>query len=106
MSIYVELGFPENAAIDVPYWKETVLRDLKKAGVIQDHRLIAENHLIMDPAYVHIREDSTREKEAIQLALKEQQAYTIGRYGDWTYCSIEDCISQAQQLIAQIRGGS
>lgn len=106
MSIYVELGFPENAAIDVPYWKETVLRDLKKAGVVQDHKLIAENHLIMDPAYVHIREDSTREKEAIQLALKEQQAYTIGRYGDWTYCSIEDCISQAQQLIAQIRGGS
>ena len=85
-------------------WRETVLQDLKKTGIVKDHQLIAENSILMNPAYVHIREESNREKEIIKSALREQQVYTIGRYGDWTYCSIEDCILQAYQTIAEIRG--
>lgn len=104
MSLYVELGFPEDAHIDVSHWRETVLQDLKKTGIVKDHQLIAENSILMNPAYVHIREESNREKEIIKSALREQQVYTIGRYGDWTYCSIEDCILQAYQTIAEIRG--
>lgn len=104
MSLYVELGFPEDAVIDVPYWREAVLRDLRKVGILRDHRLIGENSILMNPAYVHIREESNREKEHIKSALQERQVYTIGRYGDWTYCSIEDCVSQAYQTAAKIRG--
>lgn len=106
MSLYVELGFPEDAAVDVPYWREAVLRDLEKVGILRGHRLTGENSVLMNPAYVHIREESNREKERIKSALRERQVYTIGRYGDWTYCSIEDCVSQAYQTAANIRGES
>lgn len=103
MSLYVELGFPEDSVIDTAYWRDAVLRDLKKVGILQNHRLTAENYVIMNPAYVHIREESNLEKESIKAALRKRQAYTTGRYGNWTYCSIEDCILQAYQTIAQIQ---
>lgn len=102
MSVYVELGFPDKAVVDIDRSRTAVLCDLRKVGILQNHRLLAENHILMNPAYVHMQEDSNREKEAIQSILRTQQVYTIGRYGNWTYCSIEDCILQAYQLISQI----
>jgi hypothetical protein len=30
--------------------------------------------------------------------------YSIGRYGGWTYCSIEDNIVEARALVAKLRG--
>jgi len=36
-------------------------------------------------------------------ALLASSVYSIGRYGGWTYCSIEDNIVEARQLVAQLR---
>lgn len=72
MSLYVELGFGKNTdVIDVEYYKEKVLDDLKKAGIITDHKLIASHFVIMDPAYVHITKESIRDVE-------EKKKYWLG----------------------------
>ena len=46
-----------------------------------------------------------RKKEEIEK-LKETLAknfiYTIGRYGGWTYCSMEDCMIEAENLAEKI----
>ena len=98
MSLYVELGFPRDAEIDVPAMRARVLADLAKAGVVTDQRLIAEHSVVMDPAYVHITKPSIAETARLRAALAEHQVYSIGRYGGWTYCSIEDNIIEARAL--------
>ena len=103
MSLYVELGFGKNTdVIDVEYYKEKVLDDLKKAGIITDHKLIASHFVIMDPAYVHITKESIRDVEEKKTVLARNNIYSIGRYGSWTYCSIEDNILEAKALMERL----
>lgn len=103
MSLYVELGFGKNTdVIDVEYYKEKVLDDLKKAGIITDHKLIASHFVIMDPAYVHITKESIRDVEEKKKVLVRNNIYSIGRYGSWTYCSIEDNILEAKALMERL----
>src|SRR5439155_14814216 len=55
LSLYVELGFPRDRAIDaheVERLRARVLDDLRKDGVITDHRLVSHHSVLMDPAYV------------------------------------------------------
>ena len=58
--------------------------------------------LIMNPAYVHITKDSKKQYEDWSKLNTEKGIYSIGRYGSWTYCSIEDNILQAKQLAKKI----
>jgi hypothetical protein len=80
--------------------RDRVLADLKRLGVITDHRLVAEHSVVMDPAYVHITQRSLVEHARITAELRERGVYSIGRYGGWTYCSIEDNIVEARELVA------
>jgi hypothetical protein len=52
----------------------------------------------MDPAYVHIRRASLAEHARLCAELARHDVYSIGRYGGWTYCSIEDNIVEARRL--------
>lgn len=100
LSVYVELGFAKDAVVDVAAMRERVLADLKRVGVVTDHRLVAEHSVIMDPAYVHITQRSLAEHARITADLNERGVYPVGRYGGWTYCSIEDNVVQARALVA------
>ncbi len=98
MSLYVELGFPKEQEIQADLWEEQVLRDLRKVGIITGQKLIASNHIEMCPAYVHITRESQEEIKRLSDRLNKRNIFSIGRYGAWTYCSIEDCIQQADKL--------
>ena len=61
MSLYVEIGARSDAALDEKVLLNNVLRDLRGAGVIEDHQLVDHQFLVMNPAYVHItRASETR----------------------------------------------
>jgi protoporphyrinogen oxidase len=100
MSLYVEVGFPADAAVDVPAVRARVLEDLRREGLVTTHELVAEHSVVMDPAYVHITRASMAEHQRLGAQLAERGVHAIGRYGGWTYCSIEDNIVQARQLVA------
>ena len=53
----------------------------------------------MDPAYVHITRTSMAEVARLREALRAHGVHSIGRYGGWTYCSIEDNIVEARALV-------
>jgi protoporphyrinogen oxidase len=103
LSLYVEIGFPKGAPVDVGAARERVLADLRKVGVTSDHRLVAEHSVVMDPAYVHITRKSMDEHARIAADLRARGVYSVGRYGRWTYCSIEDNIVEARELVASFR---
>jgi hypothetical protein len=99
MSLYVELGFAAGAEVDVAAARERVLADLRREGLVGEHQLVAEHHVVMDPAYVHITRTSMAEVARLREALRAHGVNSIGRYGGWTYCSIEDNIVEARALV-------
>jgi protoporphyrinogen oxidase len=100
LSIYVEIGFPKDAPVDIDAARARVLEDLRAEGVITDHRLVADHAIVMDPAYVHITRASIAEHARLSRILQANGVWSIGRYGGWTYCSIEDNIVEARALAA------
>lgn len=98
-SMYVELGFKKEDVINPNEWLGRVLYDLKKAKLINEsHILIDYEWIIMDPAYVHITQKSIYDVKIKKEMLSKYRIYSIGRYGSWTYCSIEDNIKEAYYL--------
>lgn len=98
MSLYVEVGFPKDAVIDVALTRERVLEDLAKEGLVTNQRVVAEHSVVMNPAYVHITARSLAEVNRLKARLGSQGVHSIGRYGGWTYCSIEDNLLEARAL--------
>ncbi len=98
MSLYVEIGYPKDAEVDAEAMKQRVLDDLKEAGIVKDHTLVADHHVVLDPAYVHITQDSRAAFDHYSSMLQLRGVHSIGRYGGWTYCSIEDNIVEARTL--------
>ena len=100
LSLYVEIGARADEILDESALLMQVLADLEDVGIIEDgvHELVDYQFLIMNPAYVHITKDS--KKMYTDWCSKHNQigVYSIGRYGSWTYCSIEDNIIDAKTL--------
>ena len=55
----------------------------------------------MDPAYVHITRASMTEHSRLSAHLRQRGVHSIGRYGGWTYCAIEDNVVEARALADQ-----
>lgn len=104
MSVYVELGFHKNDEIYSSEWLGKVLCDLKKAKLLSERQMLVDyESIIMDPAYVHISDKSVKDVASKKQLLEMNNIYSIGRYGSWTYCSIEDNIKEAKALAECLR---
>jgi protoporphyrinogen oxidase len=101
LSLYVEIGAQADRKLDETKLLMQVLADLEDSGIIEDgvHELVDYQFLVMNPAYVHITKDSKQIYDEWCQEYNPQGIYSIGRYGSWTYCSIEDNIIEAQQTV-------
>lgn len=104
MSLYVEIGLDSAARVDIEAARVRVLDDLRSAGVVTDHALVSWHSVVLDPAYVHMTRASMAEAERTRAVLASQGVHSIGRYGAWTYCAIEDNLVEARALAEQILG--
>lgn len=102
MSLYVEVGLEAGAAVDVDEMRQQVLADLGRAGFVTDQKLVASHSVVLDPAYVHVNRAAQAVVAEKKAAWAADGIYTIGRYGSWTYCSIEDNIVEARDLADAI----
>ena len=107
LSIYVEIGFNSNSVIDkrtIDTQLSLTLHNLQKDGIISDDmKLIDYEPIIMDPAYVHINTSIEKELIKIKKELSKYHIYSIGRYGAWTYNSMEDCMIMARDLALKLK---
>jgi protoporphyrinogen oxidase len=104
MSLYVEIGMPTDASVNTSSWLKRVIHDLKEAGIITDHQLVSYHSVVLDPAYVHITKKSQAETRRLMDLLNPAGIYSIGRYGGWKYCAIEDNIVEARALVEKLEG--
>lgn len=98
MSIYVEIGFKHDESIDIEKEYNLVIKNLKEIGIITIQKPIEHISIIMNPGYVHISKRSENEKNKIFSELMSKSVYFVGRYGSWTYCSMEDCFEQSKNV--------
>lgn len=104
MSLYVEIGFSKDQTIDAEKELLKVIKDLEETGIkSKDQNLISYKEIIMDPAYVHINKKSQDEFNMQSSILNSHGIYSIGRYGGWKYCSIEDNIIEAKELTETVK---
>ncbi len=103
LSMYIEIGYDKKANINIEEQLKLTLENLKKQNII-DKEMILEEHvaIIMDPAYVHINGKTDQKVTKVKTELNEHGIYTIGRYGAWTYCSMEDCMVEAKKLSEKL----
>jgi hypothetical protein len=103
LSLYVEIGFSKDASIDVDKELAKTLDGLRAVEILDDEiELVDKSVIIMDPAYVHINGDTDKKITSIKEQLEQQNAYTTGRYGKWTYSSMEDCMTWAYDIAQQL----
>ena len=102
MSLYVEIGLNENESVNHEETLKKVLHDLKKHVIIQEQTLISKNPIVMKPAYVHIKKESIADHRFKCGLLKTHGVYSIGRYGGWKYCSIEDNVIESRDLYKEL----
>lgn len=104
LSMYIEIGYDKNAVINVDAQLKLTLDNLKKHGIIDDTMKLEEYvSIIMDPAYVHINGQANEKIQDLKNTLSKNNIYTIGRYGAWTYCSMEDCMLEAKELSSKLK---
>jgi protoporphyrinogen oxidase len=99
MSLYVELGFDRHARPEPAAWLPRVLEGLAQVGVVGAHQLVAWHSVLMNPAYVHLNAASTALSERFSAEMAARGVYSLGRYGRWTYCSIEDNLLEAEAWV-------
>ena len=99
LSMYIEIGYSkDDNNIDVDEQLEKTIENLKRIGIVKDNKLISHSTIFMSPAYVHIKNDTNEEVEDWKNKRGQQNVYSIGRYGGWTYCSMEDSMIAAKSL--------
>ena len=107
LSMYVEIGYGKNDIIDNKEIEKQLcltLDNLKKQNIIDDTFKLEEYvSIVMDPAYVHINSKTDKEVKEYFKDLENKNVYSIGRYGGWTYCSMEDCMLEAKKLVEKIK---
>lgn len=106
LSMYIEIGYSKDSVItgeDVNKQLGLTLDNLKKCGIIDNSfTLEAYESIVMDPAYVHIDAKNDLKVREIMKNLANKNVYSVGRYGAWTYCSMEDCMVEAKKLSEKI----
>ncbi len=104
MSLYVEIGAKSGQEFDVEAELAGVLAGLRREGYVTDHELVSWHSVAMDPAYVHITKASMEEHARLMKHFDAHGLHPVGRYGGWTYCSIEDNIVETRALASRLAG--
>lgn len=106
LSMYIEVGYNKDDEIteeEISRQLELTLKNLKKHGITDDEtELVDYVSIVMDPAYVHITKETDAKIKELFGKLSEEKVYSIGRYGGWTYCSMEDCMLESKNLAKKI----
>lgn len=103
LSLYVEIGFAKDDVINTDQQLALTMEGLKRVGIIDDEMVLVDKSIIvMDPAYVHINTQTDQKIMKLKSQLQSRNIYTTGRYGKWTYSSMEDCMVWAYEITQQL----
>jgi protoporphyrinogen oxidase len=102
-SIYIEIAYSNDRPIDKTRALDKVKEDLVTAKIINESdKIIMEKYFDIKCAYVIYDKNRTKIVEQITNFLRENNIYTIGRYGSWEYSGMEDAMIQGKNIAHEI----
>ncbi len=101
--LYAETAQPSGCGRSLALATDRVLQDLARVGLITDRRDVLFHHAVKIPfAYIVYDRHHHDATEAIHQFLREQEIWSIGRYGRWRYTAMEDAIRDGQETAQRI----
>jgi hypothetical protein len=104
MSLYVEVGAPHDGGVRSP--RRCGRRCSRISRARAHHRRppagLASPRGASSPAYCHITKASLAEHARLHAVFEAANVHSVGRYGRWTYCSIEDNLIETRELAARL----
>jgi len=100
---YVEMSYPQSKHINIKEAVKAMKKDLIKVGILQKtDKICAED--VNNIKYGYAIEDFNYKiaKEKITRYLKQFNISLCGRYGSWSYFSIEDSILNAKMVAESL----
>lgn len=102
-SLYIEISYSNNKPLDKKKAIERAKEDLIKAKILKDSDgILAEKSLDIKCAYVIYDRNHKGSVAQIKNFLRENDIYTIGRYGSWEYSGMEDAMLQGSNVAKEI----
>jgi len=104
-SLYVEVGVEAGEIYDaenIDQLQSSVFRTLRDLGWLDPELVICTTINIIDCSYVHMTPEREELIDSIVSHLKDGDVRLIGRYGQWDYISMEDCIRSAINVVEEI----
>jgi protoporphyrinogen oxidase len=101
-SYYVEVSHPQGSA--VPASDEQVLAGMRAVGLLgaREEPVLLE-HTTVDGAYVVMDHAYGEARGHILAWLESRGIHSVGRYGAWTYDSMEGAMVQGREAAAKVR---
>lgn len=105
-SIYTEVAFRRGTRPDFKSLRRKVIADLVRIGAVRSSAdVLLEHPLVIDLAYAIYDRHRTRSVAEILSELTRRGIHPVGRWGRWSYGSMEDAILQGLELADEIRKG-
>lgn len=106
-SAYVEVALNDAAGTDLDALERDVLDGLRHMGTLRDDdEILVRDRVVIDPAYVIFDEHRREVRDRLLDLLLEHDVQSIGRYGAWTYSSMEDAILAGKQAAEVVTGAA
>jgi protoporphyrinogen oxidase len=104
--IYTEVSYSSAKSIDKGKIKERIISDLIKVGIINySSDILTELPLDIKYGYVIFDQERKKRVETIKSFLDSQNIFTLGRFGSWSYQTIEDAILDGKNVAEVIMQG-
>jgi protoporphyrinogen oxidase len=104
--IYTEVSYSSAKSIDKEKIKERIISDLIKVGVINfSSDILTELPLDIKYGYVIFDQERKKRVETIKSFLDSQNIFTLGRFGSWSYQTMEDAILDGKNVAEVILQG-
>ncbi len=102
-SLYIEIAARPDAAADYAELREASLEGLRRCGILRrGDRIVAEQYNRIDSGYVIFDRFRQQKLPGLLAWLKKHGIISAGRYGAWTYCSMEDNILEGRRLAGAL----
>ena len=102
-SVVLEVSYlAEQDPLNEEYIKRS-LEDFKQTGLLKESHIIEWSDAMRIPwAYVIFDQHRKKVLPGILKFLEENRIYSIGRYGRWTYSTIEDALRQGKETAEKL----
>ena len=102
-SLYIEIAARPDSKPDCAELREAALDGLRRCGILRKgDRVVAEQYNSIDSGYVIFDRFRQQKLPGLLAWLRKNSIISAGRYGAWTYCSMEDNILEGRRLAEAV----